>query len=179
MLHAMGAPPKLQSWTSAKAALFAAPLLLSQEAKDSQRSDPNTATVLATIDEAQSVKAEANTQMPSLLNWMKLTHGRIGVWTAALGTLTSDMDATVVQEKNMLLTPAEPMKLSNTAPYGTPASVLQALTALTPRQGNLAPLLHLPPILWSAKELAGPRDALLRAYGAETLARAIDQGQKP
>lgn len=179
MLHEMGAPPRLQAWAANAAAEFTAPLILSKESKDALPSDPNTAAVLGTIDEAQSVKTEADTQMPSLLNWLKLARGRTGVWTAAIGNLASGLDATVVLGTSLLMSPSKPMTLSDAAPFGTSSAVLRALSALEPQRGNLATLIHLPPVLWNPRELAAPRDALLHAYGAESFAAAIDQRQKP
>lgn len=176
MLRAMGAPPALQTWAAGEEQKLAAPLVLSKEAKGFLQSDPNTATVLGTIDEAQTTATDAGSRMTGLVSWLKITDGSAAVWATALGGLTAGMHASVVADRGLFLSRTEPMKLQNAAPFGTPGPVLDALTSLSPSAGNLAGLIRLPASLIPPKELREPQSVLLNSYGARRLAEAIDKG---
>lgn len=175
MLRTMGAPAKMQAWAQSAADQLDAPLVLSKEARKYTQSDPHTATVMGTIDEAQSLKVAADAQMPDLLSWLKLSHGADAVWASAVGSLAAGMHAAVVNNKSLLISQTDPLKLADTAPPNTPPAVLKALTDLTPKRGNLAGLIRLPPAPVTPKNLNDSQKTLLDAFGAKPLAEVIDK----
>jgi hypothetical protein len=174
-LHAMNAPADLQTWTEHTAARLAAPLVVSQ--KEKEESDPNTATVLGTIDESQDIKINADLNMPTLRSWVKLTQGGDAVWATALGQMTAQMHTAFYDGQSLPLSRTSTMRLRDTAPFGTPGPVLDVLTDLTPHLGNLATLVTLPSPPITPKDMKGPQATLLDAYAAGPLAAAIDKSQ--
>jgi hypothetical protein len=176
-LQAMGAPPALQMWARSQAQRLDGPLKYSKEARSSLPAHPQTAAILATIDEAQSAKEEANRQMPVLVAWAKVSSGGDGVWAMALGSLTAGMHAAVVSDRPLALSRTDATKLYHTAPFGTPPRVFDALSPLIVEDGgNLSSLIRLPAAQFSAKSLVGPQKALIDAYSADSLAARIDKG---
>lgn len=173
-LQAMGAPPDLQAWARDVADQLEAPLKLSKEAQKEEKSDPNTATVLGTIDEAQALKVTADGTMPRLRAWVKLSYGPQAVWAGALGDLAAEMDAAARNGRPFRVASVDAAKLAQAAPTGTPPSVAQALTKLTPRRGNLAAAVHAAPTPLAPKDLGAPLRALLDAFDAKGLADALD-----
>lgn len=174
-LRAMGAPPDLRAWARDVADQLDAPLKLSKEAKKEQKKDPNTATVLGTIDEAQALKVAADGAMPGLRTWVKLSYGGNAAWAAAVGTLAAEMDASLAGEKRLAMSGADIGKLAKAAPAGTPPSVTQALDELTPRRGNLAAAINVPPAPVAPKDLKAPLRTLLGAFDARDLAETLNK----
>lgn len=176
MLRALGAPAGLQTWAGGAAYRLGLPLTLSKEANEYATSDPDTAAVLGTIDEAQAIKTDADGHMPGLLSWLKLTNGGDAVWATAVGGLAAGMHAAVAAGRGLSLSRTEPRRLRNAAPFSTPGPVLDALTGLTPSAGNLAGLIRLPASLIPIRELRGPQNTLLSSYDAHALSETIDKG---
>ncbi len=176
MLRALGAPEALQTWAGRAADRLSHPLVLSKDAKSFLTSDPNTATVMGTIDEAQELKTDADAHLSGVASWMKITEGGDAVWATALGGLAAGMHAAVSADRSLPLSRTDPLTLRNAAPFGTPGPVLDALTSLSPSAGNLAGLIRLPEALIPPKDLRGPEATLLASYGARPLADAIDKG---
>lgn len=172
-LHAMGAPPDLLAWTRDVFDQLQAPLKLSQEVKKEQKSDPNTATVLATIDEAQALKVTADSAMPRLRAWVKLSYGAPGAWAGALGDLAAEMDAAVRAERPLSTAALDIEKLAQEAPSGTPQSVTQALKKLTPKRGNLAAAVRAAPAPVPFRDLNAPLRDLLDAFDARPLSETL------
>lgn len=173
LLQAMGAPPDLQAWARDVADQLDAPLKLSKEAKREQKSDPNTATVLGAIDEAQALKVAADGAMPSVRTWLKLSYGPQAAWAGALGDLAAEMNAAVAGGRPFPIAALDVVKLSQAAPAGTPPSVPEALKKLTSKGGNLAAAAHVPPAPLLPKELKAPLQALLEAFDARDLAQTL------
>ena len=70
-LRVLQAPSELQAWAEHAETRLAAPLIVSQ--KEKEGSDPDTATVLGTIDEAQDLKTNGDRHLNALLSCVKLT----------------------------------------------------------------------------------------------------------
>jgi len=175
LLQAMNAPPDLLTWARDVADQLEAPLKLSKEAKKEQKSDPDTATVLGTIDEAQALKETADSAMPNLRAWVKLSFGSQAAWAGAVGALAAEMDAAARADKRFPVSQVDVTKLSKAAPAGTPPSVIQALARLAPKQGNLAAAAHVPPAPLTPRQLEVPLRALLNAFDARDLADSLDK----
>lgn len=174
-LQALGAPPDLQTWARGAADQLAAPLKLSKEAQKEQKSDPNTATVLGTIDEAQAIKAATDGKMPRLRVWVKLFYGTSGTWAGAVGSLAAEMNAAVANDRRLPMTAGDAAKLAQEAPAGTPPSVIQALDGLTPKSGNLAVAVHAAPVPLTPQELKSPLQTLLEAFNTRELTKTLDK----
>lgn len=177
MLHAMGAPPSIQTWAATSEKRLAGPLILSKESKKYARADPNTAAVMAAIDEAQAIKNSNDGQMSSITQWLKLSQGTDALWAFAVGGLAAGMHSAVAAKESLALSRSDIMRLRYSAPTGTASNILSALSSLSPKVGNLAGLVRLPATEFSAKELQGPQAAILRAYSAENLANIIDKAR--
>ena len=174
-LQAMGAPPDLQAWARDVAGQLDAPLKLSKEAKNEEKTDSNTATVMGTIDEAQALKVTADGTMPRLRVWVKLAGGARAVWAGALGDLAAEMDAAVVAGRPFPVADVDSLKLAQAAPAGTPPSVTQALKKLRPRRGNLAAAVHAAPAPLAPNDLKEPLQTLLDAFDAAKMADMLDK----
>ncbi len=171
MLRALGAPPALQSWADGTVHLLTQPQIVSAEARPFVKSDPATATVLATIDEAEAIKIIADRSSASLQTWLKLSQGGAGVWTQTVGRLAAGMQASAATAHPFLLPREAVRHLRETAPPGTPLDVLRTLSALAPHgRGNLSSLIRQSDVTVPAGQIAPAALALLDAYNAQALA---------
>lgn len=174
MLHALGAPQSLQTWAAGTVRLLSQPQIVSAEARPYLKSDPATATILATIDEAEAVKIIADRSSASLQTWLKLSQGGAGVWTQTVGRLAAGMQASATQGQPFLLPRETVRRLRASAPPGAPLAVLRALSALVPRgKGNLSSLIRLSDVSVPAEQIAPAAQSLLEAYHAQRLAAEI------
>lgn len=179
LLRTLGAPQSLQSWADGTVHLLTQPQIVSAEARPYVKSDPPTATILATIDEAEAVKIIADRSNASLQTWLKLSQGGAGVWTHTVGRLAAGMQAAASQAQPFLLPRASVRHLRETAPPSTPLPVLQTLSALVPRgKGNLSSLIRQSDVTVPAAQIAPAALALLDAYDAQSLAFEISPQPK-
>lgn len=171
MLRTLGAPQSLQSWADGTVHLLREPQIVSSEARPYVKSDPATATILATIDEAEAVKIIGDRNGASLQTWLKLSQGGAGVWTQTLGRLAAGMQACAATAHPFLLPRDSVRHLRETAPPGTPLDVLRTLSVLVPRgKGNLSSLIRQSDVSVPAGQIAPAAQALLDAYDAQPLA---------
>ena len=174
LLRAMGAPPSVRGWADGTARLLSAPPVMSKDAHAYLKTDPDTATVLSAIDEAEAVKLIADRNAPALGAWLKLSSGGAGVWAATLGRLVAGMRIASATSKPFLLPRETVRHLRLTAPPGTPLEVLRVLSALAPRgHGNLGYLVPLTPITVPPETIAVPAQAFIDAFNAQVLADAL------
>lgn len=174
MLRSLSAPPPLQTWADGTVHLLTLPQIVSDEAKPYVKSDPPTAAILATIDEAEAVKIIADRSAPSLQAWLKLTQGGAGVWVSVVGRLAANMQASAATGQTFLLPREAVRHLRATAPPGTPLSVLRTLSALAPRgKGNLSSLIRLSDVSVPADQIAPAAQSFLEAYNAQALAAEL------
>lgn len=175
LLNTMGAPPGIQSWAAACAKKFGSTIVLSKDAQKTAKSDPNAAAILGAIDESQQVKGENDAHMASITEWLKLSQGGDAVWSMALGALAAGMRSAIVAGRSLALSRTDILSLRDSAPVGTPMPVLDALSNLTPKAGNLAGLIHAPDAKIAPKELKAPETSILDTYAAQKFADAIDR----
>ena len=165
----LNAPKTLQDWASQTAEGLDADLAYSQDAKELRKTEPDTALVLAELDELQAVKAAANARQPALAAWLKLTGGTIAVWTADLGSYAADLHS-----------PAPPpvgvaRRLLQRAPKGASSEVRGDLSELLPRGGgNLQALATIAPTGVSSEKRSRVYEKLLDIYQARPQAEKLD-----
>ncbi len=174
-LTKMNAPKTLHDWAAQTAETLDAELVYSEDAKSLRKTEPDTAAVLAELDELRAVKADANARQPALAAWLKLTGGAASVWTADLGSYAADLHS------------AAPLvgvtrRLLQTAPTGTPSEVRGDLSELIPRGGgNLQALATIAPLGVSPEKRGQVYEKLLDIYEARQTAEKLDefQGENP
>jgi len=174
LLHALGAPQSLQSWAEGTVRLLSQPQIVSAEAKPYVKSDPDTAAILAAIDEAEAVKVIGDRSSASLLTWLKLSQGGAGVWAQTVGRLAAGMQASATGGQPFLLPRDSVHRLRASAPPGAPLAVLRTLSALAPPgKGNLSSLIRQSDVSVPAAQVAPAAQALLDAYEAQPLASEL------
>ncbi len=170
LLRALGAPQSLQSWAEGTVHLLTRPQIVSPEARPYVKSDPATATILATIDEAEAVKVIGDRSNASLLTWLKLSQGGAGVWAQTVGRLAAGMQASAASGQPFLLPREAVHRLRASAPPGAPLAVLRTLSALVPPgKGNLSSLIHQSDVSVPAAQIAPIAETIVDAYGAQAL----------
>ena len=177
-LKTMGAPTSLQSWASTTVAGLNAPLVLTKDAKELEKKEPDTAQVLATLAELQILKAGTNARQPSLTTWLALTGGKVAVWSAETGAYTADLHRAATISRQALPSGAARALLVH-APADAPSPTRQALADLIPTGGgNLQTLATVPPADFTPQKLTRVCGTLLDLYGASGLSAALDDAAK-
>lgn len=164
LLAKMGAPAPLRAWASKAAAGLAGPPPYGEEARALTRSAPDSAAVMATLDEISGLKTNADAHLPLLAAWLTTTDGPLSVWTAEVGTYAADLRAAASAPGSG--TPPVPTarRLLRTAPPGAPAATRADLAAMVPRGGNLSDLATVSPLAVSPQTLSGLFESLLAVY---------------
>ncbi len=174
LLRAMGAPSNVRGWADGAARLLSAPPVMSKDARATLKTDPDTAAVLAAIDEAEAVKLIADRHAPALGAWLKLSGGGADIWAATLGRMAAGMRIASATGKPFLLPRETVRHLRQSAPPGTPLDVLRALSTLAPRgKGNLSYLVSLTAVTVPPETVAAPAQTFIDAYNAQPLADAL------
>lgn len=174
LLGTLGAPPALRTWADGTVRLLSRPQIVSDEARPYVKSDPDTATILATIDEAEAVKVIGDRSAASLQTWLKLSQGGAGVWAQTLGRLAAGMQAAGASAHPFLLPREAVRRLRQTAPPGIPLPALRTLSVLVPRgKGNLSSLIRQTDVSVPAAQIAPAAQVLLEAYDAQPLIAAL------
>jgi hypothetical protein len=165
----MGAPKILKAWVAAQETQLSQSAAMTKEEQALDKSDPNTAIILATMDECDAVKTATDAQLPSLGAWLHVSYGPSGLWAADVGELTASLEVSSVAGQAPRLAANLPGHLAASAPAGTPSPVLAALTLLIVPTGNLSGLADTTetiPVATAAKAAA----ALLAAFQSNDLA---------
>lgn len=177
-LKTMGAPESLQVWAAATVAELSAPVVLTKDAKDLEKKEPDTAQVLSTLAELQAIKAGTNSRQRSLTTWLALTGGKVAVWSAETGAYTADLHRAATANRGALPSGAARALLVH-APANAPAATRQAVADLIPTGGgNLQALATVPPADFTPEKLTRVCGTLLSLYGANGLSAALDEAAK-
>lgn len=177
LLVKMGGPPSLVDWANGSAAALAAPLVYSKEAQSLSKTEPDTALVLATLDEVTATKAEANAKQPSLSVWLKLNGGALAVWTAEVGSYTADIHFATTEGSPVPLSIGTARRLLQKSPTDSPAATREELAALIPHGGgNLQNLATLPPANISGDKMSRICERLLEIYVAR---KSVTRPEEP
>lgn len=164
LLTRMGAPAPLRLWASKGAAGLAGPPPYGEEARALAKREPDSAAVMAALDEITSLKTDADIQLPLLAAWLNTTDGPLSVWTAEVGTYAADLGAAASAPGQG--TPPVPAarRLLRTAPKRAPAATRADLAALIPHGGNLGDLATVSPRAVSPETLNSLFETLLAVY---------------
>jgi hypothetical protein len=124
LLKQMDAPPEVVKPYATSAALLNAPLVIDASAQDQFPDDPTAQKVWATLDEADSALPSDNGLTAA---WLKLSHGRDGLWAYHLGCLVAAArDETSTKPSNQTIF-ATAATLESFPPQNTPADLVYAL----------------------------------------------------
>ena len=176
LLIQMGAPPTLRVWAASSAATLTAPLVYSKDALKLAKTEPDTAAVLAELGEIQLVKAAADTQQTPLTLWLGLIGGNAALWNTDAGAYTADLRRAMSATGPSRLSSVQAQVLLRHAPAEAPAAARDSLAALIPQGGgNLSALATLAPANVTPAKIAYTVKTLLRLYGAEAEAEALDK----
>ena len=172
LLKSMSAPPPLSSWAATQADSLSRPLQLSKEEAKQARTEPEVAAILATLDEADTLKTDTDSQLHTLGLWVNLTRGRAGLWAGDVGEVTAALDVALAHQEAPRLSVTLARHLRATAPPGTPPAVGAALGLLAPAAGNLGDLAPAATAAVPLPAAAQARDALLAAFDPRHLLAA-------
>ena len=164
LLTKMGGPESLRLWASKAAAHLSAPPAYGAEAQSLAKREPDTAAVLATLDEITDLKTDANAHLPILAAWLNTSGGPLSVWTAEVGTYAADLraDASAPGLGTPPLRAAR--RLLQAAPPNAPALTRACLAAMVPRGGNLGDLGTISSQPASPEKMSGLFESLLAVY---------------
>ncbi len=164
LLTKMSAPAPLRAWASKAATGLAGPPVYGAEEQALAKSDPNTAAVLAALDEVSALKTESDAELPLLAAWLGTGGGPLSVWTAEVGTYTADLRAAATTPAQAVPPLRAARRLLQTAPPGAPSLTRAYLAAMAPRGGNLGDLATVTPQPISPEKMAGVAEGLLAVY---------------
>ncbi len=177
-LKRMGAPESLQTWASGTVAGLTAPVVPTKDAKELEKKEPDTAQVLSTLAELQTINAGTKSRQQSLTTWLALTGGKVAVWSAETGAYTADLHRAATGNRGALPSGAARALLVH-APADAPAATRQAVADLIPTGGgNLQALATVPPADFTPEKLARVCGTLLSLYGANELSATLDEAAK-
>ena len=166
----------LRTWAIQSSLRFSGDLLYSPEERKIARTDSSTATVLAELDELQAMRTDADAHHSKLSLWMRVSARAPGVWSSEIGAYAAGLDARITDASVAPLpSTAATQSLLDTAPVGTPAPIVAALTSLLPPGGNLRGLATVPPQNVSVQKLNHAYQILMTAFDARKLADALDK----
>lgn len=178
LLDQMNAPPSLRHWSAQTAASLAAPLVYSDDAQSLAKTEPDTAATLAELTEVQAVKTQANAHQPPLNAWLKLTGGRLSVWTAEVGSYAADLHWARHLAARDALSPGTARRLLQLAPAGASSEVRGDLSEMIPRGGgNLQSLATVAPANVTPQKVARVAEKLITAYSARPLTETANSGE--
>lgn len=176
LLAQMAAPKSLCQWATKTAVTLQAPLAYSGDASALAKIEPDTAVVLAEINEIQAMKITADAQQPSLDAWLKLTGGSLALWTSQVGSYAADLHAAT--QAAAFLSPPYGLarQLLQSAPADAPSEVRGDLSELVPRGGgNLQNLVNVAPTAFSTAKMTRISDKILDYYSARKLSEILDK----
>ena len=164
LLTKMGGPATLRAWASKAAANLAAPPAYGAEEQSLAKSEPDTAAVLATLDEITALKTDADARLPTLAAWLGTSGGPLSVWTAEVGTYAADLRAAATTPGQAVPPLRAARRLLQSAPPGAPPAARAVLTAMAPPGGNLGDLATVAPQPNSPEKMSGLFESLLAVY---------------
>lgn len=171
LLAVMSAPPTLRTWAAGEAVSLGKPVVLSKDEQQEAKMQPDTAAILATLDECDTMKTATEAHLSGLGTWLALTQGASGLWAANVGDVAAYLHSALPQNGRSPVAPSVARHLRDTAPVRTPAQALDALNLLIPKGGNLSALVpandnvpNVPP-----ETLTQAQNALIAAFQAQAL----------
>ncbi len=167
ILEALGAPETIRRPFDAEVATLSAPQVVSEEAQPYVQSDPDTATVLSTLDEMDSLRSGAANETPTVRLWLKLTLGPSAIWTYDLGVLEASLDAAINAHQKPQLPSARLRALCDNIPIEMPATVRAALNQIVPMRSSSKDKADLP----------APQEAFTAAHATFLKAFGIQPSQ--
>ena len=174
LLAKMGGPEPLRAWASQAAAKLSAPPAFSAESQSLAKSEPDTAAVLAALDEIRALKTDADARLPVIAAWLKASGGPLSVWTAEVGTYAADLRAAASPGQA-----APPLgaarRLLRVAPPGAPTAARADLAAMIPRGGNLGDLAAVPSRAIAPEKMSRLSEHLLAVYVPRRPVEKMDQ----
>jgi hypothetical protein len=120
----MGAPEEVDRPFVAAVDTLAAPLVISDKSKIAFPKDPVAQRIWSTLDEADEIAPDEAAQ---LAPWLKLSHGRDGLWAYRLGCLIASERASIPGALWKLPLIDSAQALASSAPLSTPQYMIDAL----------------------------------------------------
>ncbi len=165
LLTKMGGPEPLRAWASKAALGLGGPPPYGEEARTLAKGDPDSAAVMATLDEITALKTDADTRLPMLAAWLNTGGGGpLSVWTAEVGTYAADLRAAATAPGQGPPPLSAARRLLQTAPQGAPALTRAYLAAMVPRGGNLGALATVSPQAAAPEKMNGLFESILAVY---------------
>jgi len=174
LLAGMGAPATLRDWAAGTDAGLTAPLSFSAEEASLAKTEPDTALLLARLDEVRAVRSTTGARKPLLSAWLKLSGGGTALWTADAGRYAYDLSVDAASHGTSGRAATGARLLLARAPLDSPDAVREALAALVPRGGNLQNLATVPAGGLTTEQRAGILELILGAYNADALSRKLE-----
>lgn len=135
-----GAPSDLKSWLQSCVDLLEKPVVISDDAKGYLTTEPQTARILSTLDEATALRAQTVDKDMSIVTWLKLSYGNSSLWARQVGMLTARIYISLELQDGLHHPTPTAAELVAKAPGDAPLSVLRALRALEPPVTQIGPL---------------------------------------
>jgi hypothetical protein len=127
VLNRMGAPEVVVKPYADAVVDLSAPLTITDHAKAQTPTDGVAQTILSTIDEAGAITPD---ETAVLAPWLKLSHGRDGLWAYRIGCLIAVIRADIPCKPSDLPLIDGAIALAGSSPNGTPESLSDALLTL-------------------------------------------------
>ncbi len=169
LLRTMGAPAELRAWAEGEADGLLRPVLMSADERKTAATQPDVASVLATLDECDRVETDTDDHIATLGTWLSLTRHAAALWAADVGELAATLRVGISDGIPPRLSATLGRHLAATAPSGTPAAVQDALRLLSPQAGNLSDLAPQTTTDVPLATAAQAEDALISAFSARPL----------
>jgi hypothetical protein len=139
LANKMGAPTTVKTWLQNTVDLLEAPVALSDDAKKEADTQPATARILSTLDEATALHEQAVSKDDSISLWLKISGGKNVVWAKEVGALSARVYVSISNADGPHHPTPAARELVNSAPKDTPLDVLRALRALAPPTDQIGP----------------------------------------
>ena len=177
LVQDMGGAHTNDAWIADAVGVLSKPLVITKAATQNADSDPNSQAVLSVIDEADTLRTAEISHKKALLLWINVSAGRAAVWHEALGGLAASITAAAQSHRGTLVSPEVVKALLSSAPSDTSPTVLNALTALAGRSGDLAGVVRTAPVALDADQAREFSASVLEAYRSAALADSIAHPQ--
>jgi hypothetical protein len=139
LANEQGAPSDTRTWLQQRVDQLEQPVVMSSAALPYLKTQPATARIIATLDEATELRAETLDHDDSLSTWLILTSGKDALWARDTGQLCARMYVSLDKSDGLHHPTPTAMVLVSTAPSNAPLAVLRALRAIGPSPDRIAP----------------------------------------
>ena len=138
--------------------------MYTSEEKTLAKTEPDTAQVLAALDEIKATKAAADSHLPEMASWLQVRLGPLAVWTVEVGTYAAGLRAAAASPEQAAPSVRTARSLLKNAPPGAPPAARDSLAEIIPHGGNLGDLATVSPLTLSPDTLTGLFERLLAIY---------------